>query len=70
VFERFYRTPQSVSDGIKGSGLGLYFCHRIVEEHVGRIWIGSASHGATGTSVHVAIPRTLPDDEAALSHQF
>ncbi len=59
VFERFYRTPQSLEDGIKGSGLGLYFCGRIVEEHAGRIWIDNAIHGATGTTVRVLLPQTI-----------
>lgn len=62
VFERFYRTPQSLSDGIKGSGLGLYFCRRIVEEHEGRIWISDPINGASGTSVHVVLPQTFDCD--------
>jgi signal transduction histidine kinase len=56
LFERFYRVPgiEARSSSEEGLGLGLYICHKIVEQHGGRIWCESVQgHGAT---FFVALP--------------
>jgi two-component system sensor histidine kinase VicK len=54
LFERFYRTKAAVAGQIKGLGLGLYICRRLVEAHDGRIWVESmVGHG---TTVVVSLP--------------
>jgi PAS domain S-box-containing protein len=41
LFEPFQRLEQSILDGVKGAGLGLLVCRRLVEAHGGRIWVES-----------------------------
>jgi two-component system, sensor histidine kinase and response regulator len=41
LFQRFSRLKQKGTEGVKGSGLGLYICKTIVEKHNGRIWVES-----------------------------
>ena len=37
LFKRFERLKQTVTEGVKGSGLGLYICKQIVDKHRGKI---------------------------------
>jgi PAS domain S-box-containing protein len=56
LFERYYRVPgtEPRPGTNAGLGLGLYICHKIVEQHGGRIWCESKQgHGATFS---VALP--------------
>ena len=39
LFKRFERLKQKGTEGVKGSGLGLYICKTIVDKHKGRIWV-------------------------------
>jgi two-component system sensor histidine kinase/response regulator len=41
IFRRFERLKQKGTEGIKGSGLGLYICKTVVDKHKGRIWAES-----------------------------
>ena len=46
VFKRFFRIPEN-TDGIRGSGLGLYICEQIARAHGGSIQVDrSATDGA------------------------
>jgi len=41
LFKKFSRLKQKGTEGIKGSGLGLYICKSIIEKHNGKIWVES-----------------------------
>jgi PAS domain S-box-containing protein len=41
LFEPFHRLEESRIRGVKGAGLGLLVCRRLVEAHGGRIWVES-----------------------------
>lgn len=56
VFDRFYRVRQTIDEGYKGTGLGLYICRSVVESHHGRIWAEEARHGGSGTTMVVRVP--------------
>ena len=73
LFGRFVRASNSQTQGISGTGLGLYLCRELVSQHEGDIWFESTEGiGSTfflrlplspGTSTPSATPDILPRDE-------
>jgi PAS domain S-box-containing protein len=41
IFEKFYRLDPDMTQGVGGTGLGLYICSELVERMGGRIWVES-----------------------------
>jgi signal transduction histidine kinase len=56
LFKRFERLRQKGTEGVKGSGLGLYICKTIVEKHKGRIWAESEPGAWARFSVALPLP--------------
>ena len=54
LFRKFERLKQPGTEGVKGSGLGLYICKKIVESHKGRIWF--ESEPGKWVTFYVALP--------------
>lgn len=57
VFERFFKADRSRKPSIKGSGLGLSICKKIVELHNGTIKVKSQL--GTGTTFFISLPSGL-----------
>lgn len=53
LFERFYRVPTD-NNTVRGTGLGLYICRKIVEAHGGKI--GIESKAGEGSTFLVTLP--------------
>ena len=54
IFHRFFRVPQSVSNGQNGHGLGLYYTSRVINAHHGSIDVESQPE--KGTSMKMFLP--------------
>ena len=59
IFGRFMRADNARAAGISGTGLGLYLCRALVEQHAGQLWFESAE--GEGTTFFVTIPLVAPD---------
>jgi len=55
LFQKYYRTPDAQSRGIKGTGLGLYLVKHLVEAHGGEITV--ASEQGRGTTFTLTLPQ-------------
>jgi signal transduction histidine kinase len=41
IFEKFYRLDPNMTQGVGGTGLGLYICRELVDAMNGDIWVES-----------------------------
>jgi signal transduction histidine kinase len=56
IFKRFYRAPGHLIARVKGTGLGLFIVHSIVEKHGGRVYAESPGLGQ-GSTFTIQLPR-------------
>ena len=54
LFTKFFRVTGKLTQGSKGTGLGLYISKAIVEMHKGRIWVDSEP--GRGTTFSFSLP--------------
>jgi signal transduction histidine kinase len=59
VFEKFYRLDPNMTQGVGGTGLGLYICRELVRRMEGRIWVESPGLGR-GATFNVELPAAVP----------
>lgn len=53
IFNRFYRVPNQKTS-VRGTGLGLFICRRIIDSHHGELW--AESKVGKGTTFHITLP--------------
>ena len=59
------RTSRSQAHGISGTGLGLYLCRELVEQHRGYIWFESSEGGGSAFFIRLPLSQdTSPPSEA------
>ena len=59
IFDKYARTRKTEANHrVKGSGLGLYICRSIIEQHGGRIW--ATSQKGKGTNITFTLPVAQP----------
>jgi two-component system sensor histidine kinase SenX3 len=56
IFKRFYRVPGRVMARVKGTGLGLFIVHSVIERHGGRVFAESKGQGQ-GSKFTIQLPR-------------
>lgn len=56
IFGRFMRAGNAQAAGIRGTGLGLYLCRALVEQHDGRLWFESQE--GVGSTFFLRLPLT------------
>lgn len=56
IFKRFHRAPQTSSQKVKGTGLGLFIVQAIVKKHGGKITAESAGAGK-GSTFTLQLPK-------------
>lgn len=63
IFDRFVRTPQSLTTPVRGTGLGLWICREYIEAMGGNIWVESTL--GRGSDFQFCLPETPAPPSAA-----
>lgn len=58
IFDRFVRTPQSLTTPVRGTGLGLWICREYIEAMGGNIWVESTP--GRGSDFQFCLPEVAP----------
>jgi signal transduction histidine kinase len=67
IFKRFHRVPRRIALRVKGTGLGLFIVHSVIDKHGGKVFAESDGEGL-GSTFTVQLPRVSePEPEHELS---
>jgi signal transduction histidine kinase len=56
IFQKFSRLERDIAGSVRGIGLGLYICRKLIENMGGRIWVESTGVAGEGSSFSFALP--------------
>jgi signal transduction histidine kinase len=59
IFQKFSRLERDIAGPVRGIGLGLYICRRLIENMGGRIWVESTGVAGEGSSFYFTLPVAL-----------
>ena len=57
IFEKFYRLDPNMTQGVGGTGLGLYICRELIESMQGEIWVESTPGEGSTFSFELPVAR-------------
>ena len=60
LFEKFVRLKRDLAGPMRGTGLGLYICKRLVEAMEGHIWVESSGRMGEGSHFCMTLPSIPP----------
>jgi len=60
LFEKFVRLRRDLTGTIRGTGVGLYICKRLMEAMKGRIWVESSGRPGEGSRFCINLPLFSP----------
>jgi len=56
IFQKFSRLERDIAGSVRGIGLGLYICRRLIENMGGQIWVESTGIIGEGSSFSFTLP--------------
>ena len=56
IFQKFSRLARDIAGPVRGIGLGLYICRKLIENMGGRIWVESTGIAGEGSSFFFTLP--------------
>jgi signal transduction histidine kinase len=68
LFERFFRVPGQTR-GVRGTGLGLYICRKIIEAHGGEIGLDPSPGAGTRFYFVLPAPQALTETAPEAAHE-
>lgn len=65
IFNRFFRVMENNDNAVDGSGLGLYICSMIIQQHGGHLWVESDE--GCGSTFGFQLPGNTAGDDKKFS---